>query len=143
MPANKTTYTEENVLAFINMLDNPQKKEDSLRLIELMEAATGEKAQMFGPSIIGFGQYHYQYASGHKGNAPLLGFSPRKAAISLYVYTGAEEHKHLLENLGKFKVAKACIYIKKLSDINEKELITLMKTSIDFISDRYTRMYNQ
>lgn len=143
MPANKTTYTEENVLAFINMLDNPQKKEDSLRLIELMEAATGEKAQMFGSSIIGFGQYHYQYASGHKGNAPLLGFSPRKAAISLYVYTGAEEHKHLLENLGKFKVAKACIYIKKLSDINEKALITLMKTSIDFISDRYTRIYDQ
>ncbi|MCA5005125.1 DUF1801 domain-containing protein [Sphingobacterium bovistauri] len=142
MPINKTTYTDADVLTFINTVDNPQKREDSLQLIQLMEEVTGEKAKMFGPSIIGFGQYHYQYASGHKGDAPLLGFSPRKAAISLYVYTGAEEHKHLLEHLGKYKVAKACIYIKKLSDINEKELITLMKASIQFISDHYTRVYN-
>lgn len=77
---------------------------------------------MGGPSIIGFGAYHYTYESGHEGDAPLPGFSPRKAAISLYVFTGLKEHEYLLKDLGKFKMGKACIYIKKLSDIDIKSL---------------------
>ena len=81
----KTQFTSDDVYAYIDDLDNDQKKKDSLALIELMEEATGEPAKMFGPSIIGFGQYHYKYATGHQGDAPLLGFSPRKAAISLYI----------------------------------------------------------
>ena len=140
MPKNKTKFTNDDVFEFLKTIDDEQKYEDSLKLIELLEAATGEQAKMFGPSIIGFGQYHYKYDSGHEGDAPLLGFSPRKAAISLYVFTGAEEHQHLLENLGKFKMGKACIYIKKLSDINLEALQNLMQTSIDFISERYTRI---
>src|SRR5690606_41333112 len=118
MAENKTQFTDANVLDFINTVEDIQKREDSLELINLMEKATGEKAKMYGSSIIGFGKYQYKYDSGQSGEAPLLGFSPRKAAISLYVYIGAEEHKYLLDDLGKFKVAKACIYIKKLSDIN-------------------------
>lgn len=141
MPINKTAYTDENVIDFINQLDNEQKREDSLRLIELMETATGEKAKMFGPTIIGFGQYHYKYASGHEGDAPLLGFSPRKAAISLYTFTGAEEHTYLLEDLGKYKIGKACIYIKKLSDINIDVLNKMMQESIDYISNRFNRIH--
>ena len=136
----KTQFTEVDVEEFINNLDNEQKKKDSFELIELMEKATGEKAKMFGPTIIGFGQYHYKYASGHEGDAPLLGFSPRKAAISLYVTTGCDDQKQYLEGLGKYKMAKACIYIKKLDDINIEVLNKIMKESIDFVSNKYERI---
>lgn len=136
----KTQFTADDVYAYIDDLDNDQKKKDSLALIKLMEESTGEPAKMFGPSIIGFGQYHYKYATGHQGDAPLLGFSPRKAAISLYVFTGCEEHKHLLEGFGKFKMGKACIYIKKLDDINLDVLKNIMQESIAFISDKYERI---
>lgn len=137
----KTQFSDEDVYDFIEQLDNEQKKQDSIELIKLMEEATGEKAKMFGPTIIGFGQYHYKYPTGHEGDAPLLGFSPRKAAISLYVYTGCEQHKHLLENFGKFKMGKACIYVKKLSDVNIDVMKNMMKESIDFISEKYTRIH--
>lgn len=140
MAQNKTQFTDANVLDFINKIEDIQMREDSLELINLMEKTTGEKAKMYGPTIVGFGKYQYKYDSGHSGEAPLLGFSPRKAAISLYVYTGAEEHKYLLDDLGKFKVAKACIYIKKLSDINVEALQKLMESSIAFISKTYTRI---
>lgn len=136
----KTQFTAVDVEEFINNLDNEQKKKDSFELIELMEKATGEKAKMFGPTIIGFGQYHYKYASGHEGDAPLLGFSPRKAAISLYVTTGCDDQKQYLEGLGKYKMAKACIYIKKLDDINIEVLNKIMKESIDFVSNKYERI---
>ncbi|MGV6943668.1 DUF1801 domain-containing protein [Sphingobacterium kyonggiense] len=136
----KTQFSDEDVLSFVDQVDSEQKRIDSLRLIELMEEATGEKAKMFGPSIIGFGKYHYKYATGHEGVAPLLGFSPRKAAISLYTYTGSPKHEYLLEGLGKYKIGKACIYIKKLSDINEDVLKRMMKESIDFISTLYSRI---
>ncbi|GAA4141079.1 hypothetical protein GCM10022216_20740 [Sphingobacterium kyonggiense] len=136
----KTQFTDDDVLSFVEQVDSEQKRIDSIRLIELMEEATGEKAKMFGPSIIGFGKYHYKYATGHEGVAPLLGFSPRKAAISLYTYTGSPKHEYLLEGLGKYKIGKACIYIKKLSDIDEDVLKRMMKESIDFISTLYTRI---
>ena len=140
MAQNKTAYSEAPVEDFIKTVDDPQKQRDSAALIQLMEAATGESAKMFGPSIIGFGQYHYKYASGHEGDAPLLGFSPRKSAISLYVYSGGNEHRHLVDQLGKFKIGKACIYIKRLSDINIDILNQLMYETIQFIENRYTRI---
>ncbi len=133
----KTHYTDEDVIAFIEQVENQQKREDSYELIRLMEETTGEKARMFGPSIIGFGNYHYKYASGHEGDAPLLGFSPRKAAISLYVYSGSEEHAHLLEGLGKYKMGKACIYVKKLSDLHIDALKHLMEESVKFTKQTY------
>ncbi|MCT1532816.1 DUF1801 domain-containing protein [Sphingobacterium daejeonense] len=139
----KTQFTAVDVEEFINNLDNEQKKKDSFELIELMEKATGEKAKMFGPTIIGFGQYHYKYASGHEGDAPLLGFSPRKAAISLYVTTGCDDQKQYLEGLGKYKMAKACIYIKKLDDINIEVLNKIMKESIEFVSSKYERIIHK
>ena len=92
---------------------------------------------MWGPSIIGFGSYHYKYSSGHEGDAPLAGFSPRKAAISLYVFTGLAEHEHLLKDLGKFKMGKACIYVKKLSDINLQVLATLIRETIKYLRSKY------
>lgn len=138
MVKNKTTVTGKDVQQFIKeFADTEQKQKDSYELIKLMQSVSGHKPYMWGPSIIGFGNYHYKYKSGHEGDAPLLGFSPRKAAISLYVFTGLEKHKHLLEGLGKFKMGKACIYIKKLSDIDREKLKLLMKETICWLKEKY------
>ena len=135
---NKTTETAVNVFDFINsFVENDQKKADSFQLIELMTKWSGFEPKMWGPSIIGFGSYHYKYASGHEGDTPLIAFSPRKAAFSLYVFSPTEENKHLLEGLGKYKISKACIYIKKLSDINTDILEKLCKTSIDYLNEHH------
>lgn len=140
MAKNKTTYTTESVNEFLYRVECKQKHADSLRLIELMQQVTNEEPKMWGPSIIGFGSYSYRYASGHSGEAPILGFSPRKTAISLYVYSGCSGQDELLNKLGKFTMGKACIYIKKLSDIDEVVFLTLMQTTIDFLSTTYKRI---
>ena len=138
MAKNKTSETNKNVKDFINeFADTEQKKTDSFELIEQMKKITGYEARMWGPSIIGFGKYHYKYASGHEGDAPLMGFSPRKAAISLYVFTGLDEHKHLLNGLGKFKIGKVCIYIKRLSDIDRQKLKVLMTETLKYMQTKY------
>lgn len=135
---NKTTVTDVNVSDFIHSyVENEQKKKDSFQLIELMKAWTGFEPKMWGPTMIGFGKYHYKYASGHEGDAFIIGFSPRKTAFSLYVYSPTEENKKLLEDLGKFKMGKACIYVKKLSDINLDVLEKLSKNSIAFVNEKY------
>jgi hypothetical protein len=135
----KTKKTEADVAEFINTFaDTEQKRKDSFELLKIMREFTGFEPKMWGPSIIGFGQYHYKSErSSQQGDWPLVGFSPRKAAISLYVYTGAPEHEHLLEDLGKFKKGAACIYVKKLSDINQGALKKLMTTTIDYLQKRY------
>jgi Domain of unknown function (DU1801) len=136
MAKNKTAETEISVPDFINSyVDNEQKKADSFRLIELMSEWAGFEPKMWGPTIIGFGSYHYKYASGHEGDSPLIGFSPRKAEFSLYVFSPNEENKNLLHNFGKYKIGKACIYIKKLSDINLVILETLCKTTIKYLTE--------
>ena len=135
---NKTAETEVSVEDFINsFVDNDQKKQDSFRLIELMQEWSGYRAKMWGPSIIGFGSYHYKYASGHEGDSPILGFSPRKAAFSLYIFSPTEKSKKLLSGLGKFKMAKACTYIKKLSDIDISILEQLCKESIKYVEEHH------
>lgn len=135
----KTKQTKADVTEFINMFaDSEQKRADSFELLKLMQDFTGCEPRMWGPSIIGFGSYHYKSEkSSQEGDWPLIGFSPRKAAISLYVYTESAEHEHLLKNLGKFKMGKACIYIKKLSDIDQEELKKLMKATINFLETKY------
>lgn len=135
---NKTTATDKDVLNFIQeYVDQDQKKADSLRLIDLMQAWSGFEPKMWGPTIIGFGSYHYKYASGHQGDAPLIGFSPRKAEFSLYVFTATEENKYLLNGLGKFKMGKACIYVKKLADIDLEVLQKLCETSIAYLNEHH------
>ncbi len=135
----KTKQTSADVKEFIlSFADTEQKRKDSFELVNLMKELTGFEPKMWGPSIIGFGSYHYKSErSRQEGDWPLIGFSPRKAAISLYVYTGAKEHEHLLEGLGKYKMGKACIYIKKLSDINQDVLKKLMKETIGFLQSKY------
>ena len=135
----KTKQTNADVHEFINSFANTeQKRKDSFELVKLMQDFTGYKPKMWGESIIGFGSYHYKSdRSRQEGDWPLVGFSPRKAAISLYVYSGSPEHEHLLKNLGKFKMGKACIYIKKLSDIDQNELKNLIKETIHFLDSKY------
>jgi hypothetical protein len=138
MAKNKTIETAINVNDFINTyVDNDQKKADSFRLIELMREWSGFEPKMWGPTIIGFGSYHYKYASGHEGDCPLIGFSPRKAEFSLYVFSPTQENKHLLDDLGKFKMGKACIYVKKLSDINIPTLEKLCMTTIAYLHEHH------
>ena len=140
MAKNKTTETEVSVPEFIQaFVDNEQKKADSFRLIELMREWSGFEPKMWGPTIIGFGSYHYTYASGHEGDMPILGFSPRKAEFSLYVFMPTEDNKHLLDDLGKFKMGKSCIYVKKLSDINIATLEKLCKTTIADLNEHPER----
>lgn len=135
----KTKQTNADVTEFINTFaDTEQKRADSFEILKLMQDFTGFEPKMWGPSIIGFGSYHYKSdRSRQEGDWPLVGFSPRKAAISLYVFTGLKEHEYLLEALGKFKMGKACIYVKKLSDINTDVLKTLMKASVDYLQTKY------
>ena len=138
MAKTKTTYTGQDVIDFVNSyVDNGQKKADSFRLIELMQEWSESEPKMWGPSIIGFGNYHYKYASGHEGDAPVLGFSPRKAALTLYVYSDTEKSRTLITDLGKFKMSKACIYVKKFSDINTDVLKELCIESIKYISEHH------
>jgi len=116
---NKTKVTEIEVVDFINsFVDSEEKKQDSLQLIELMKKWSGFEPKMWGPTIIGFGSYHYKYASGHEGDCLLIGFSPRKKEFSLYVYTPNQNNLDLLNKLGKFKMGKTCIYVNRLIDID-------------------------
>lgn len=135
----KTKQTDQDVNEFIkSFADTDQKIKDSFELISLMREITGYEPKMWGSSIIGFGSYHYKSEkSRQEGDWPLISFSPRKAAISLYVYTGAKEHEHLLEGLGNYKIGKACIYVKKLSDINLDVLRKLAKETIYFLQSKY------
>jgi hypothetical protein len=138
MAKTKTTYTGQDVKDFISSsVEDEQKRADSFRLIELMQEWSGCEPKMWGPSIIGFGNYHYKYASGHEGDAPVLGFSPRKAAITFYVFSNTERSKSALAELGKFKMSKACIYVKKLSDINLAALKEICIESIRYISEHH------
>lgn len=135
---NKTHETEVSVTDFINShVESEQKKADSFQLVKLMSEWSGFEPKMWGPTIIGFGSYHYKYESGHEGDNLMIGFSPRKAEFSMYVYSPTEENKHLLDNLGKFKMGKSCIYVKKLSDINIDALEKICKATIMYLNEHH------
>jgi hypothetical protein len=138
--AIKTQVTPANVTDFINSFANSEeKRRDSFELLKLMSEFTGFEPKMWGPTMIGFGSYHYKSErSRQEGDWPLVGFSPRKAAISLYVFTGNPEHEYLLKDLGKFTMGKACIYIKRLSDINIDVLKVLMGETIKFLKTKWS-----
>jgi len=127
MAANRTQPTELSVAAFIDQLPDAPQRADAKALVKLLQSATGEKPKMWGPAIIGFGAYHYKYESGREGDMPLVAFSPRKAAAVLYNLTGFPGADALLAKLGKHSTGKACLNIKKLSDVDLavlKELAT-------------------
>lgn len=133
----KTKETTASVTDFINAVADEKKRADAFKLLKIFEEATGFEPKMWGPSIIGFGSYHYKYDSGHEGDAPLAGFSPRKDAVSLYTYQAAENREDMLQRLGKHKAAKGCIYIKKTQDVDEDVLRELIKSSVKFLQEKY------
>ncbi len=138
MTKTKTTYTSADVHEFVNSFANTeQKKADSFELIKLLQEITGEAPKMWGPTIIGFGNYHYKYKSGHEGDAPVLAFSPRKAAFSFYIYSDTEKSREILPQLGKFKITKGCIYVNKLADIDISVLKELCTESIKYLSEHH------
>lgn len=134
---NKTVETDESVFDFINTVTDETKRNDSLRLVELMEAETGIEPRMWGTGIIGFGSYHYRYESGREGDAPLIGFSPRKNELSLYLALNQANREELLPIFGKHKTSKACIYVKKLSDIDECILQKMIRASMKNMQEKY------
>lgn len=133
----KTKENDASVIEFIENLENQKKREDAYKLLDFFTETTGYQAKMWGPSIIGFGAYHYKYDSGHEGDAPLVGFSPRKAKISLYFATGDAKREELLKNFGKHTSGKACVYINKVADIDVNVLKELINQSIIFLKEKY------
>ena len=135
----KTKQTDVSVNEFIlNHVDSEQKKSDSFELIKIMQQLTGHLPKMWGPSMIGFGSYHYKsQRSTQEGDWPLIGFSPRKAALSLYVYAGLPEQDEMLSRLGKFKRGKGCLYVKKLSDVDLDVLGLIMRATVDHLRGLY------
>ena len=133
MPKNKTTETTKSVAAFIKTVKDEAKRKDSLQLIEIITKETGFGPKMWGPFIIGFGSVHYIYESGREGDMPLVGFSPRAAALVLYLSGSFEKREELLATLGKHKTDKGCVYIKSLEDIN---LAVLKKMIINTVKHR-------
>lgn len=133
----KTKENDSSVIEFIENVDSPKKREDAYRLLDIFTETTGCEAKMWGPSIIGFGSYHYKYASGHEGDAPLVGFSPRKAKISLYFAPGDTKREELLSKFGKHTTGKACVYINKLEDVNVEVLKELINQSVSFLQEMY------
>lgn len=136
MTENKTQPSDASVDAFIAAA-SPDKKTDSERLIAILHDITGEKPVLWGPGIIGFGRYHYEYDSGHEGDSALIGFSPRKRELVIYIMPGFDSFQALLAKLGKHKAGKSCLYIKRLSDIDLKVLTELMAESVKLIRSRH------
>ena len=126
----KTKKTAASVPAFLNTVEDDQRRKDCKTIAKMMQEATGEKPQMWGANMIGFGSYRYKYASGREGDWFVTGFSPRKANLSLYLMAGFSGFEKLLAKLGKHKTGKACLYIKKLDDIDETVLRKLIKESV-------------
>lgn len=135
--ANKTVPTGKSVIDFLEGIPQPQKKVEAYHLLEIMKSITGEEAVMWGPSIIGFGSYHYRYDSGREGDMLLTGFSPRAQNFSLYVGAGAEHNKDLLKKLGKFSTGKSCLNIKRLDDVNLEVLKEIIKNSYEHYKEKY------
>ena len=126
----KTKPTDQSVADFLNQIAEPERRADCLAVAKIMEEITGKKPKMWGPSIVGFGTYHYKYASGREGDWPVTGFSPRKKDLTLYIMMGFEKHRDLMEKLGKHSTGKSCLYIKRLSDIHVPTLKKLLKASL-------------
>jgi hypothetical protein len=133
----KTKENDSSVIEFIEAVENERKREDAYKLLDIFAETTGYEAKMWGTSIIGFGSYHYKYETGHEGDAPLVGFSPRKAKISLYLATGDPDKEKLLEQFGKHTSGKACVYINKLADVDEEVLKNLIRQSVKFLQETY------
>lgn len=126
----KTQPTDSSITDFLDSVEDEQKRADAYAIMELMREVTGETPQMWGDSIVGFGSYHYVYESGREGDWFLVGFSPRKRNLTLYIMSGFDEYDGLLDRLGKHSTGKSCLYVKRLSDVEEDALRELVQKSV-------------
>ena len=126
----KTRQNDQDVHEFLEGVSNATRKKDCYEVLELMRAATGMEAKMWGDSIIGFGSYHYKYASGREGDWFLTGFSPRKQNLTLYIMPGFDDYEGLMKKMGKYKTGKSCLYLNKLEDVDLAVLKTLIEKSV-------------
>jgi hypothetical protein len=134
---NKTKPTGVSVTAFLNAIEDNDKRRDCKKIAAMMRAATGNRAKMWGPSIVGFGRYHYEYASGREGEFMITGFSPRAQSLTLYIMPGFKQFESLMKKLGKYKTGKSCLYIKRLSDVDESVLQRLIEGSVRHMRKKY------
>ena len=132
----KTKPTNQKVEDFLNTIEEEQKRKDAFALLEFFKEITGEKAVMWGPSIIGFGSYHYKYASGREADWMLTGFSPRKNNLTLYIMQGFDNYEHHLNQLGKHKTGKSCLYVKRLEDLDLDVLRKLVSESVEYMRNK-------
>ena len=132
----KTKVSKASVNNFLNSVKDEQKRKDSFKILEMMKKITKEEPKMWGPSIVGFGKYHYKYESGHEGDMCIAGFSPRKEALTIYILPGFEKYDSLMKKLGKYKTGKSCLYIRRLEDIDTKVLTELISESYKYMKQK-------
>ena len=137
MAQRKTTQNESDVNAFLDAVENPRRRADARQLLALMQEMTGELPKMWGPSIVGFGRYHYRYASGREGDSLVVGFSPRKQNLVIYIMPGFSDYGELLGRLGKFRTGRSCLYVNKLDDVDLGSLEELVRESVAEMRRRY------
>lgn len=137
MAENKTKRNKASVAAFLDAIEDKQKRADAKKVAAMMRKATGKQAKMWGSSIVGFGSYHYKYASGREGDSALVGFSPRKQNLTVYIMPGFNEFSSLMKKLGRYKTGKSCLYLKNLDDVDEVVLQKLIDGSVKLIRKRY------
>ena len=130
----KTKPNEQSVEAFLNSVEDEKKRQDCFTILEIMKQITKAEPQMWGTSMVGFGTYHYKYESGREGDWFVAGFSPRKQNLTLYIMAGFSRYDELLSKLGKFKIGKSCLYIKKIEDVDLPTLKELIKQSVAYVS---------
>jgi hypothetical protein len=137
MAEQKTKPTGASVTAFIAGIPDPEKRKEIKKVGAMMRRATGARPKLWGTSIVGYGRYHYEYASGRSGDWMLTGYSPRKQALTVYIMTGFEPFAGLMDRLGTYKTGKSCLYIKRLADIDETVLESLIAQSVALMRERY------
>ena len=137
MSSNKTVETDNSVENFINSVENEQKRKDSWDMVALMTKITGAKPRMWGSSLVGFGQYHYKYASGREGDFFITGFSPRKSAFTVYIMPGFDGYGEQMARLGPHKTGKSCLYLKNLDVIDRGVLEEMIRDSVAVMRERY------
>ncbi len=137
MTDNKTTKTGASVTDFVKSIDNPQMRADAKKVASMMRRVTGKRAKMWGSSIVGYGTYHYKYDSGREGDFMVTGYSPRKQALTVYIMPGFSKFGPLMKKLGKYKTGKSCLYIKRLSDVDEDVLEQLIDRSVQLMRKKY------
>lgn len=137
MADNKTRPTRASVTAFMAAIGDEQMRSDAKKVAAMMRRATGKRARMWGPGIVGYGSYHYRYESGREGDFLITGFSPRKRALTIYIMCGFNRFQGLMSKLGKYKTGKSCLYVKRLADVDETVLEQLIHESVRHMRAHY------